>query len=723
MTRIHLRGCAPVPLASYLKALGILRLVAEQMDPDAAGWWEGEHFVLQGAFTEDSLQDFLLNEYRPTPILAPWNGGSGFFPKDNKTGIDGLETSAASRFEDYRKAILFSRSLLDSLGIEQKPEGEDKARLIRLFRAQAPESALRWFNAAVLLAGEDPRYPPLLGTGGNDGRLDFTNNFMQRLIEIFDPQSGEPRPRAFAWLENALHDKPIPGLAEKAIGQFSPGDAGGPNASTGFEAKALINPWDFVLMLEGALAFAAATSRRLGTSDNEGMSYPFTVRPTAAGAQSESLDDEKAARAEIWMPIWDSPTSWPELKALLSEGRARIGARPARDGLDFIRAISGLGIDRGIVAFQRYAFLMRSGKAYLATPISRVKVRRNPDADLIGQLEQGGFLQRIRQIARNENMPGSLRMAAWNLEQALFKMAETGGTSRVQHALVLYGETVSQMGHLARWDENLVRPPLLDTAWVVHTHDGSAEFQIAAAIAGIGQGKDPALPLACHLFPLVPCKHEWYWDTDSPDHVWRDGALTTGLAAIAQRRQLTASRNPDYPEKPFYSPVGVPDGILSAWLSGELSGHADARIAGLIRGLSLCRIAPLPGSALARRDGPGLPAAWYALCAFFTPDALLVEAGLLPPEGKLPLDGRILQLLMANRIDEAVNSAWQKLAAHGAALPPFPGKPRFVNDLDGRRLLASLVIPMHLPDLIRGFRSILNPQTAPFEPETMEDAS
>lgn len=723
MTRIHLRGCAPVPLASYLKALGILRLVAEQKDTTAAGWWEGEHFILQGELTKDSLQDFLLNEYRPTPILAPWNGGSGFFPKDNKTGIDGLETSLSSRFDDYRKAILFSKSLLERLGIEQKPEGEDKARLLRLFRAQAPESALRWFNAAVLLTGEDPHYPPLLGTGGNDGRLDFTNNFMQRLVEIFNPESGEPRSSAFAWLDNALRDKPIPGLADKAIGQFSPGDAGGPNASTGFEAKALINPWDFVLMLEGALAFAAASSRRLGASDNEGMSYPFTVRPTAAGAQSESLDDEKAARAEIWMPLWDSPTSWPELQVLLSEGRARIGGRPARDGLDFIRAISGLGIDRGIVAFQRYAFLMRSGKAYLATPISRVQVKRNPDTDLISQLEQGGFLQRIRQIARNENMPGSLRMTAWNLEQALFKMAEIGGTSRVQNTLVLYGEVVSQMGHLARWDESLVRPPLLDGAWVLHAYDGSPEFQIAAAIAGIGQGKDPTLPLACHLFPLVPCKHGWCWDSDSPDYVWRDGALTMGLAAIAQRRHLMASRNSDYPEKPFDSRVGVPIGILSAWLSRELPGHADARIAGLIRGLSLCRIAPLPGSASARRDGAGLPAAWFALRALFTPDRILAEAGLLPLDSQLPLDSRTIQLLMANRIDEAVNSTWQKLAAHGAALPPFSRKPRFVNGLDGRRLLASIVIPMYLPDLIRGLRSILNPQTALFEPEIMEDVS
>ena len=47
MIHVHeLDGCAPTPLAHYLKALGILRLVAEQADEHARGWWEGNHFRL-----------------------------------------------------------------------------------------------------------------------------------------------------------------------------------------------------------------------------------------------------------------------------------------------------------------------------------------------------------------------------------------------------------------------------------------------------------------------------------------------------------------------------------------------------------------------------------------------------------------------------------------------------------------------------------------------------
>ena len=41
---LELRGCSPDPLMSYLKALGVFRLVSEQVDPDLRGWW-AERYV------------------------------------------------------------------------------------------------------------------------------------------------------------------------------------------------------------------------------------------------------------------------------------------------------------------------------------------------------------------------------------------------------------------------------------------------------------------------------------------------------------------------------------------------------------------------------------------------------------------------------------------------------------------------------------------------------
>src|SRR5262245_56285990 len=82
-----LDGCRPVPLAQYLKGLGILRLVAEQADPEARGAWRHDRFELHTRLDRQALESFFLQSYHPTPILAPWNGGSGFYPGDNKEAI------------------------------------------------------------------------------------------------------------------------------------------------------------------------------------------------------------------------------------------------------------------------------------------------------------------------------------------------------------------------------------------------------------------------------------------------------------------------------------------------------------------------------------------------------------------------------------------------------------------------------------------------------------
>ena len=69
-----LQGCRTRPIASYLKAIGLLRLLAEQKDPQAKGWWQGENFSIRTILERDELEAFFCDEYAPTPIVAPWNG-------------------------------------------------------------------------------------------------------------------------------------------------------------------------------------------------------------------------------------------------------------------------------------------------------------------------------------------------------------------------------------------------------------------------------------------------------------------------------------------------------------------------------------------------------------------------------------------------------------------------------------------------------------------------
>ena len=67
-----------------------------------AGTLAREAFVLGTTLTDEELVRFFLDEYRPSPIISPWNGGSGFFPNDNprcrgKLGFEPLANAAAKR--------------------------------------------------------------------------------------------------------------------------------------------------------------------------------------------------------------------------------------------------------------------------------------------------------------------------------------------------------------------------------------------------------------------------------------------------------------------------------------------------------------------------------------------------------------------------------------------------------------------------------------------------
>ena len=97
---IELKGCSPVPLAHYLKALGIMKIVSSQLDNNVTGFWKDESFHLVISSNKTELVDFFLEKYSPTPVVSPWNGGSGFSPSDYTDAIERISSSSDSRFID-----------------------------------------------------------------------------------------------------------------------------------------------------------------------------------------------------------------------------------------------------------------------------------------------------------------------------------------------------------------------------------------------------------------------------------------------------------------------------------------------------------------------------------------------------------------------------------------------------------------------------------------------
>lgn len=722
INELHLSGCSTTPLASYLKALGVFRVVAEQADPDLHGSWQGEAFVLRGRLDRDRLEAFFLDTYEPTPVLAPWNGGSGFFYREEKlpqidaatgkrvkTGrrseateatrtVDRMVASRALRFEPYREAIGLVRDILAASDLDEAPRGSQKADLVLQLRARLPARAAAWLDAVICLAGDELRFPPLLGTGGNDGNLDFTNNFMQRLLELFDPQSGKPVAAAAEWLQSALFGETVSGLRPKAIGQFAPLAAGGPNAGTGFRGAQGTNLWDSVLMLEGALLFAAAATRRLESSDPAALSYPFSSRFAGVGSGASAQVDAGTSRDEIWLPLWRRPATLPELRSLLAEGRVTVGRRPARDSLDFTRAVAALGVDRGIDEFIRVGFLQRLGRMFLATPLGRVEVRVNTQAELISDLEQNGFLDSVRRLARRGEAPARTRQLVHRLEAALFEMARRGDRQHVQETLSLVGVLQRVLGTSKAAREAIPLPaPHLGQRWALATDDGSDEFRIAAALAGIHA---PGLPMRVHLAAIKPGWPRDAWDPGSTLAVWGPGPLIPNLIRLLDRRLLASVRSStgasieEQGDKPFggAAPADLP--AVLAFLGGETD---DERISRLLEGLALVRLPPQLPARTGSQVQPA-PAALAILEPFFTPDSLLRRLEFLPTkESRLPLPQRLVALLAAGRLDSALREAWRRLRLAGVRIPGSPPGPPSGEVLDAqrrRRLLAALLVPL-----------------------------
>lgn len=692
MPDLILHGCRPEPLAHYLKALGLLRLVAEQADPHARGSWRGDTFVLRTTLSEADLVEFFLNHYTPTPILAPWNGGSGFYDTDQKSGIDAITASTSPRFSDYRRAIVECGRVLRDLDLSNKPAKDDKPRLVEHLRSELPDPALAWLDAALVLTDDGLDFPPLLGTGGNDGRLEFSNNHMQRLAELL--LGAAPSPSTH--LRAALFGEPAAGLLrDKAIGQFAPSHAGGANASAGFERGSLVNPWDYILMLEGAVLFAAAATRKLESTAPGTLAFPFTVRASASGYGSSAMSDETDTRDELWLPLWPHPATLAELRALFSEGRAKvqvsrpdqITSRPAATGIDFARAVTNLGVDRGLTGFVRYGFHVRNGLSYLATPLGRWRVPERPSehVDLLAPLDR--WLTDLRRRATGKTAPASLRRALRRLESAILDLCRRSAPRDVQTVLIALGDAEAALAR-ARDHADMRPVPRLPALWLERASDPTPEFRLAAALA------------SADLRPrLVPVDRVNWSSADHRRTVWTDADLIRNLHACLLRQHLEAtqaSRQDDDLddqtcllrhdlEDPGPAPPGIaaqappreppsPFGRLHAPgrprrfaalgdLAAFIAGHTDdRRLEALARGLSLLDWDAIPHRAPPPHHLPSPPTAFALL-------ALALRWS--PPGHPSPIKSTpgLLARACAGDLARATELASRRLRCHGLAVP------------------------------------------------------
>lgn len=475
MPDVMLSGCSTRPLGAYLKGLGAFRLVAEQLDPSATAAWSAEFLRMSSSATERDIEAFFVEAYRPTPIVSPWNGSSGFDDK-RVPEVERIIESNADRLEPYRRTIRQARQIVEAA----RRDAVDKDALVKRCRARLPDEAIAWLDAAVVLTDDGPEYPPLLGTGGNLGRLELSRNYMGHLARVLSLETGRGAAtveHSRSWLRAALFDDGDPTLVQQSIAQFDPGAAGGANMATIGKAQSVVNPWDFVLIIEGALLFASAVARRLGSDSGGTAAMPFTTRPTPVGYTSNAQDEP--AKGEFWAPVWQRPITLGELAHFLAEGRADWRGRQSRTGLDFARAVASLGTDRGVDRFVRHAFVERLGQMTLAVPVGVVAVRERREVRVLGQLDQW-----LDQIRRTRNQPAGVAAALRRVEHVMYVVATDGGPRNLQRVLRGVSELHQAVGRSPSVRERV--RPLAGVAaddWLRHLDDGTDEFAVAAGLA------------------------------------------------------------------------------------------------------------------------------------------------------------------------------------------------------------------------------------------------
>lgn len=591
-----LGGCQPTPLAHYLKALGVLRLVGEQCDDQARGWWQEDVFRLACRLDRDSLEKFFLYDYRPTPMLAPWNGGSGFYPKDNKSGIEPITSSTAKRFSEYRQAISHAR--LCVAGLSEKPQkGDQKNEVIGGCRRLWRGAANRWIDAALAVGSDgEPVFPAMLGTGGNDGRLDFTSNFMQRLVSLFDLTHADavPCPETYDQLMVALWAESSPTLKDAAVGQFLPNAAGGPNGATGFSGSVRVNPWDFVLMLEGAISFVSGLSRRCRAEQLPQAAAPFAVRSSGSGYGSSDTSDV-GARGEQWMPVWNQPATANEVANVFREGRSHIHRKSAARGVDMARAVARMGMARGITAFERYGYIERNGLSNLAVPLGRFEVIPRPNQNLIDNIAP--WFDQLRKLAVDKNAPASITRAYRACEEAIIACTRQAQGSAFLSLLIALGQTEDQLLASPKFAvEKYARPlPLLDSAWLTVAAEDSAEWRLALALVAQQGPLTSKAAKTVRDWQLVrthwvPLDGQRFAKSESglrigPDQAALGRDLQRALLAVMERRLLAVSRGAGEGCIPLMlcgARYGAKLEDIGNFLSGDVN---DGRILAIARGL------------------------------------------------------------------------------------------------------------------------------------------
>lgn len=778
---ITLSGCEPRPMAGYLKALGVFRILATQVDPKVTACWKDGVFVLSPSreeFDEAALVRFFRDEYAPTPFVAPWNKGSRFYTNDdapdrilaerenprfsqyaeiievirslpetpylsgsvgdlirqlkdivstfnNKKKIDeynkiisSLESTTCSESSTPNKSI----KLIENIRKKYSDDilNSNKEMLLQVWRSTMPDASLEWLDAAFSLSSRETKTSPFLLSGGNDGNMEFSLNFMQQCVSVLIDTKSEGRETR---LRGALFAETVRGLPKTKMGFFAPGAAGGVNQGEGVEEENVrTNPWDYILMLEGCPFFATSASGREGYSQI-GLSAPFFAR-LSESEQALQEEKDKTPKYEVWLPIWKNFARYTETRRLFAEGRASVERRrtsghndssrddsvkrrQARTGTDFARAVSTLGVDRGIASFERYAYLRRRGRSFVAVPLGSFKVRDERNVSILSETDEISSALR-KYVRKLKSTPAALEEIRNRIENATFTCAQFPEPRHFGGLIRAYGRLEKYVALQNSPEKKPDRPfgGTLSPEWIGLCDDGTPEIRLAASLASITSSEDVGTIRT--TLSGVDADNPRSWGKNSP--LRRNGASFPDLiAGLLSRRLLDAARLgfQGIPLKANLA-AGIEDVML--FLRGETD---DERIEEYLWGFLWIR---RPGTKNHEKEDDddtfrSLSKKWNIQPSGRPFSRLYGLFKLLyHPNGACSTvfkrEPRILPLLTAGRTDEALDLAVRRLCISG--LKPLPLT--IGEAVDPVRLAAALAFPLDNRTIKRMTKTVLAPQ-------------
>jgi len=451
MPVLQLKGCHYEPLGDYLKALGIFRLIAEQLDPTARCWWKDGifHLWLNGdayypldgctckipsdqaseAERQAWLQEWFLNSVEISPFLLPWQSRSGFFSQKGEAAklickdthqLQKLAQTMVDLSHVYEQPVQAARQWFE----KDRDEGNtQKNDLIRLIRNLVRNPSMIQFCDALATfrknpkQADNPTWQPFMGKAGAAESSGHSGTAWLKALEKCFQSPGSKSKEASS---SSLFDNNFPILEDEfSLGIFWPVGKDDPNLAQNLKGGRLGNPWNVVFLFE-ALPFLAGSLSRKISAKKAVPTFPFFTTATLGGHPSLSTDDDREGaspcKGELWMPIWNRPASPADLETLFSEGRIGTHGTKLNRGRDFVSALSRFGARKGIASFSRFGVFDRSGSGTQTTRIAAYLgyyvAKFNAEFSLLQSLDDFGSSVDQRVTKKNTETKPRIKKAA-----------------------------------------------------------------------------------------------------------------------------------------------------------------------------------------------------------------------------------------------------------------------------------------------------------------------